>query len=321
MLSIIPGCSPLETSNLERDLSDPWNCNSQSAGFHEGQFNLPTIWQILEEDTSTDEKTNSSASNLYLKNCAYDLEWFEIDYNSSVKMVLEMSTQLYDIYGEAYLSFFLPCMVQMVDLFVTRDQYKWLKQIVYRLHETVLAEDSNAHQHIVYLMCKTNAVLVASPSEVSHLTQTVLPSYLKSKSHGILAASLRGILVLFESCFLTNSTIGGLSEELNQLRKLVLSYADKYLSAGEAVEGDEEYQDYAKTLWATIFYTLETTNKFIDDKPLMGKVILALNRILRRSPNVQLQCTVINVSDRLRSAKEGHLEIIKFIIFFIAGYR
>lgn len=296
ILNIIPDCSPLGSANLERNLSEHWNSNSQSIGFHEGQFNLPTIWQILEEDTGATERTNSPESSLCLKNCAYNLEWFEIDFNSSVKMVLEMSNQMYEMYGDRYLSFFLPCMVRLSDLFVTRDQYKWLKQIVYRLHETILPEDSNCHQYIVYLMCKTNAVLVASPSEVNHLVQTVLPLYLKSKSHGILTASLRGVLVLFESCFLTNSTIGGLSDELHQLRKLILVQAERYLSLGDdAAANEEEFEEYAKTLWTTIFYTLESTNKFVPDCPLMGKILLAVNRILKRSVNLELCCTVINV--------------------------
>lgn len=295
VLNAIPGCSPFASPNLERDATNPWNSQSQCHGFMEGQFNLPTIWDGLEDEEKQRESSPSGVRSLCLKNCAYNLEWFEIDYNSSVKMVLEMSMQTYEVYGETYLSFFLPCMVRLTDLFVTREQYKWLREIVYKLHEAVPHDDSNSHQYIVYLMCKTNAVLVPSTSDVNNLTQQVLPGYLKSKSPTILTASLKGILVLFESCVLHNSSIGGLNDEIQQLRKLILGYADRCLATEEAqLEGDL-FEQHVKVLWATIFYTLEKTVKFVPECPLLNRIVVYLNKVLRGTNNLELFCCVVNV--------------------------
>lgn len=315
VLNTIPGCNPFEAPNLERDSSVPWNCSTQTRGFLEGQFNLPTIWHVLEEEKAAADSTSGGSSpgtdrNLCLRNCAYNLEWFEIDYNSSVKMVLEISMQIWETHGERYLSFLLPCLVRLTDLFVTRDQYKWLRDIVYSLHETVPHEDANCHQYIVYLMCKTNAVLVGSTSEVSHLAQTVIPGYLKSKSQAILIATLKGLLVLFESCVLNNSSIGGLNDEIQQLRKVIVGYADKCLGVEQGAKavmprGDDvgEYEDHQRVLWATVFYALEKTVKLIPDCPFMARVIVYLNRTLRETSNLQLFCGLVNVS--IEDYREG----------------
>lgn len=301
VMHLIPGCSPFEAPNLERDASSSSagiNCSSQTFGFVEGQFNLPTLWQALEVE---EEKVaaDGGASNQCLRNCAYNLEWFEVDYTSSVKMVLEISTQTCEVHGERYLSFLLPCMVRLTDLFVTRDQFKWLRDLVYRLHETVPHEDANCHQYLVYLMCKTNAVLVAPTSDVTHLAQTVVPGYLKSRSPGILTATLKGLLVLFESCVLHNSSIGGMNEELQQLRKVVMVYAERSLAEQSATVG-LEYEEHSRVLWATVFYTLETTVKLVPDCPFMAKVVQHLNRVLRGTTNLPLFCTILNVSELIQ---------------------
>lgn len=318
VLSCLPGCNPLAAPNLERDTSVAWNCSSQTRGFMEGQFNLPTLWQMVVEEEGEKEKLNSSdpaaaatssnspgdRNNLCLRNCTYNLEWFEIDYNSSVKMVLEISMQIYEVHGERYLSFLLPCLVRLTDLFVTRDQHKWLRDIAYRLHEAVPHEDANCHQYIVYLMCKTNAVLVPSPSEVHQLTQTVLAGYLKSKSPAILVATLKGLLVLFESCVLHNSSIGGLNEEIQQLRRVIMGYADRcLLGGGELVGGGGEYEEHSQVLWATIFYTLEKTVKLIPDCPFLARTVNCLGRTLRDMTSLRVFCGVVNVSGGMGEIK------------------
>lgn len=309
LLNCIPGCNPFEAANLERDSTNDLNCHSLTDGFQEGQFNLQTIWEALESEEE-EHRNNSPGSEkiMCLRNSIYNLEYFEIDFNSSVKMVLEMSMQMYEVYGETYISFFLPCMVRLTDLFVTRDQFKWLKEIVYKLYETVPHEDSNSHQYIVYLMCKTNAVLVPSTSDVNYLAQTVLNGYLKSKSQGILIAALKGLLVLFESCVLHNSSIGGLNDEIQQLRKVILVYVQRTMKVdgspggsggvggGKGEEEGDLYEEHAKLLWTLIFYCLEKTVKFVPECQLMAKLVLYLNKALRQTNNLELYGSLVNVS-------------------------
>lgn len=302
VLNCIPGSNPFRTSNLERNSTSSINSNAHTEGAVEGQFNLPTLWHVLEEEKAASDP-NSGASvgerNLCLKNCAYNLEWFEIDYNSSVKMVVEMSMQIYESHGERYLSFFLPSMVRLSDLFVTRDQYKWLRDLVYKLFETVPNEDSNSHQYIAYLMCKTNAVLVPSTSEVHQLTQNILPGYLRSRSQRILTATLKGLLVMFESCILNNSSIGALNDEVLQLRKLIVNYADLCLGSSGAIvgSGDDiaDYDEHTKVLWAAVFYVLEKTVKLIPDCPFLARVIGYLAKALKDTTNHEIFCEICNV--------------------------
>lgn len=296
ILNLLPGSSPLDSPNLEKGTWSDENCSSHSVGFSEGQFSLTTIWQGLEEEAS---EAAPKQPGIYERNCSYNLEWFEIDYNSSVKMVLEMSTQMYELHGERYLAFYLPCMVRLTELFVSRDQYKWLREIVFKLHQTIPAEDANCHQYLVYLMCKTSAVLVPGPTEINYLSQTVLVGYLKSRSHNILTATLKGLLVLFESCVLHNSTIGKLNEEILQLRKLVLGYADSYFAvekevAPHAKEG--KFEEHDRVLWALIFYTLEKTLKLTPDCLFVSRMLDQLGKTMRTINNIEIFSVIVNVS-------------------------
>lgn len=78
-------------------------------------------------------------------------------------------------------------------------------------------------KHIVYCLCKSYSILVPSTSELNQLC-AVINGYLKSNHLFVRTAALRGLLCLLESAAKTNTTIGGLSEEILMLRTLIIAY-------------------------------------------------------------------------------------------------
>lgn len=82
-------------------------------------------------------------------------------------------------------------------------------------------------QHIIYCLCKSHAILVPSMSELNHLCG-IISTYLKSTHLFVRTATLKGLLCLLESSVKTNTTIGGLSEEILTLRTLIISYITKH---------------------------------------------------------------------------------------------
>lgn len=56
----------------------------------------------------------------------------------------------------------------------------------------------------------------------------MLRDYLKSSHLFVRIATLKGLLLLFESCIKSNTTIGSLSEEILMLRTFISSYITQY---------------------------------------------------------------------------------------------
>lgn len=82
-------------------------------------------------------------------------------------------------------------------------------------------------QHIAYCLCRSYAILIPSLADLSHLCP-MLRDYLKSAHLFVRVATLKGLLLLFESCIKSNTTIGSLSEEIVMLRTFISSYITQY---------------------------------------------------------------------------------------------
>ena len=82
-------------------------------------------------------------------------------------------------------------------------------------------------QHLIYLMCKTQALLIPSMGELQQLA-ILIGSYLKSSHIFIRNATLAGVLCLLECCSKTNTTMGRLSDEMTLLRDLSLGYINRH---------------------------------------------------------------------------------------------
>lgn len=71
------------------------------------------------------------------------------------------------------------------------------------------------------------ALLVPTMAELTHLC-TIIPTYLKSTQLYIRNSTLNGLSCLLECLVLSNTTMGGLSEELQLLRNIVVNYVVKH---------------------------------------------------------------------------------------------
>lgn len=82
-------------------------------------------------------------------------------------------------------------------------------------------------QHIAYCLCRSYAILIPSLADLNSLCP-MLREYLKSSHLFVRVAALKGLLLLFESCIKSNTTIGSLSEEILMLRTFISSYITQY---------------------------------------------------------------------------------------------
>jgi len=83
-------------------------------------------------------------------------------------------------------------------------------------------------QHIIYLLCRSQALLIPSLGELQVLCSLIGNVYLKSTHSFIRIATLQGLLCLLECCSKTNTTMGRLSEELALLRALIVGYINRH---------------------------------------------------------------------------------------------
>lgn len=83
-------------------------------------------------------------------------------------------------------------------------------------------------QHIIYLLCRTQALLMPSYAELQHLAALIGNVYLKSSHCFIRIAALQGLLCLLECCSRTNTAMGKLSDELSLLRDLIVGYINRH---------------------------------------------------------------------------------------------
>lgn len=95
-------------------------------------------------------------------------------------------------------------------------------------------------QNIIYCLCKSYAILIPSVHDVNYLC-VILGNYLKSAYLFTRIAALKGLLWLFESCIKSNTTIGGLSEEITLLQTFISNYITQH--------GIIEERSVANSLW------------------------------------------------------------------------
>jgi huntingtin len=94
------------------------------------------------------------------------------------------------------------------------------------LYESIAAEDTISHQYIVYMLCRSSAVLVPSLSELQQL-QLIINKYLGCNQIFVRIAALHGLLSIFESLCKTNTTMGGMSDEMKMMRNCIINYTSR----------------------------------------------------------------------------------------------
>ncbi|GAB0090643.1 huntingtin [Sergentomyia squamirostris] len=282
ILSLFPGPNVFYQGNLERDLSCDRVIGTHS--FAPNQFSMNFIWQIVEEHVGE--------MNTTLKNLNYFMDQSGIDFRSTVQLIYDVFAQLIDQNS----TLTIVNMAKLSDICETRDQCKWIRNTMQQLQERTPLENTVVHQYIIYLLCKSHAILVPSLSDLTHLC-SLIPTYLKSSHVFVRNATLNGLLCLLESSINTNTSIGALSEEISLLRNIAISYINKN---GVIDESDYSYSDtHTKLVWTLTFYLIEKTSKFVPDCTLLSNVIISVNNILKRTTNLTQYLCIIHGIQRL----------------------
>lgn len=155
--------------------------------------------------------------------------------------------------------------------------------------------------------------------DLNHLCNS-LTGYLRSSHLMVRIAALKGLLLLFESCIKTNTTIGSLSEEILLLRGFIINYISKYGIVNERYEFRllllpfyisfsfnsmlcspfTFSNEHTMLVWTLNFYVIETTSKYLPDCNLVTNTIISAKKLLKRTTNFKQFTCIVNVSD-LRS--------------------
>lgn len=144
----------------------------------------------------------------------------------------------------------------------------------------------------------------------------MINGYLKSNHLFVRIAALRGLLCLLESTAKTNTTIGGLSEEIMILRTLIIGYIrphgiveERYFffvlfSSGQSIgflfifaSSMSFSDDHTILVWTLNFYLIEITTKFVPDCNLLANSIISANNILKRTAVLEQYLCILHVSE------------------------
>lgn len=201
--------------NLERIGADS---NAISCGpFDMNQFALNYTWQMIESREEV-----ASAGSMLSRNVAFYHEKCGIDFKSGLQLIYDLMTQMIDENPVLV----LPQLVKLVDILDNVEQFKWINKKMLSLHESIAAEDAISHQFIIYLLCRSSAVLVPYLGEVQHLI-AIVNKYLGCNQIFVRNSCIHGLLSLFESLCKTNTTMGGMSDEMKLLRNCIINYTNR----------------------------------------------------------------------------------------------
>lgn len=271
-------------SNLERiDIESGSNTISTKL-FGMNQFSLSYTWHLTNETTKKDH---------VIRNMTYiHAEKLEVDYKSALQLVYDLMTQLID----DNFVLVLPQLAKLVDVLDNIEQFKWINKKMLSLYEIICSEDTISHQYLVYLLCRSFAVLVPTLSDLQQIVP-MINKYLGCNHMFVRNATLEGLLCLFESLIKANTTIGGISDELKLLRTTIANYVNKNGIVYESTSTSSTTQ-HDKLVWTLNFYVLESTLKFGDCNELLIDTIISANNILKRSNDIDLYYLIINVSKK-----------------------
>jgi huntingtin len=281
-------------SNLERiDIEAGSNAVSTKS-FGMNQFSLSYTWHLTNEVTKKDH---------VIRNMTYvHTEKLEVDFKSALQLVYDLMTQIIDENPVLV----LPQLAKLVDVLDNMEQFKWINKKMLSLYEFICTEDTISHQYIVYLLCRSSAVLVPTLSDLQQIVP-MLNKYLGCNHMFVRNATLEGLLCLFESLVKANTLIGGSSDELKLLRTTIANYVNKNGIVYESTSTSSTAQ-HDKLVWTLNFYVLECTLKFGDCNELLIDTIISANNILKRSNDADLFFLIVNVSKYLKFKKQFYIK-------------
>uniref|UniRef100_A0A1B0B3C5 Huntingtin n=1 Tax=Glossina palpalis gambiensis TaxID=67801 RepID=A0A1B0B3C5_9MUSC len=312
---MICGSNVFYHPNLERNLLNDIVIGTHN--FWVNQYDLNFIWHRMESSSAqhsplnegdgslafeeefptrksspTSVQLDGKTANVAYRNFQYFTTHSGIDYKSSTQLIFDVLMQLI----EHNHILVLPNLVKFMEICEDRDQIKQISKKAAYLQSHIPMDDTVSHQHLIYLLCKTNAVLIPTLAEVQHL-ESLLRSYLKSSHVFIRCATLCGVLSLLECCHKTNTSIGKLSDELDLLKQLSVNYIDKY---GVLSESSIQCSDiHTKLVWTLNYCLMEWLWKLDSQFNTSAQVEMAVSKLLKETSNEQIYVCVLHGLERM----------------------
>ncbi|KAF5303786.1 hypothetical protein FQR65_LT08121 [Abscondita terminalis] len=140
------------------------------------------------------------------------------------------------------------------DLFTDRFQFAWMLDVSLDLLKTHTIEDEIIQHYLIISICKSAAVLTPDMETYEIIKKLVLQN-LKSGFLPSKIASLHGLLYVLQGCFLGNTHIGALSEEMQLIVPVVTEYVETYVNSGSGT------LEHNLLVWAIGFYLIENIDQ------------------------------------------------------------
>ncbi|SPP80790.1 uncharacterized protein LOC117583609 isoform X1 [Drosophila guanche] len=310
---LVDACNVFYHANLERQLARDNVIGTRN--FAANQYDLNFSWAQMEAyvgglppaggdsdplgvTSMADIKPSSSSADtdvpdIAMRNYRHFTQLSGIDFRSSTQLVFDVLQQMIELNHILV----LPNLVKFCEICESRDQVKWIKERALRLQEQVAMDDTISHQHIIYLLCRSQALLIPSLGELQTLCALIGNVYLKSTHCFIRIATLQGLICLLECCSKTNTAMGKLSEELALLRALIVGYINRH---GIIDESPLQLSDeHTKLVWTLNYSLIEWTSKFVPQCHLLSNTIIAANNFLKTTNNEELYLCVLHGLERM----------------------
>ncbi|XP_017083196.2 LOW QUALITY PROTEIN: uncharacterized protein LOC108116020 [Drosophila eugracilis] len=303
---LVDACNVFYQPNLERQLNHDNVIGTRT--FAANQYDLNFSWAQMEaqaavgvglsggeQSNAADIKQSSDADvpDMAMRNYRHFTQLSGIDFRSSTQLVFDVLQQMIELNHILV----LPNLVKFCEICESRDHIKWIKERCLKLQEHVAMDDTISHQHIIYLLCRSQALLIPSLGELQVLCSLIGNVYLKSTHSFIRIATLQGLLCLLECCSKTNTTMGRLSEELALLRALIVGYINRH---GIIDESPLPFSvEHTKLVWTLNYSLIEWTSKFVPQCHLLSNTIIAANKFLKTTANEELYLCVLHGLERM----------------------
>ncbi|KAH8383215.1 hypothetical protein KR009_007393 [Drosophila setifemur] len=306
---LVDACNVFYQPNLERQLAHDNVIGTRT--FAANQYDLNFSWAQMEAHAGVASPTPSAGEDappaasdikqsgdadvpdMAMRNYRHFTQLSGIDFRSSTQLVFDVLQQMIELNHILV----LPNLVKFCEICESRDHVKWIKERCLKLQEQVAMDDTISHQHIIYLLCRSQALLIPSLGELQALCSLIGNVYLKSTHGFIRIATLQGLLCLLECCSKTNTTMGRLSEELALLRALIVGYVNRH---GIIDESPLQFSvEHTKLVWTLNYSLIEWTSKFVPQCHLLSNTIIAASSFLKKTTNEELYLCVLHGLERI----------------------
>lgn len=114
--------------------------------------------------------------------------------------------------------------------------------------------------------------------EIYETVKKLLMQHLKSTFLSARIGSLHGLLYLIQGCLLSNTVIGGISEEMQMLLPIATEYVQCYIAMKNSIL--KQTEEHTLLVWAIAFYLIENVEEANLEQNFIDNILQAAFEIL-----------------------------------------